>query len=706
REVARGSRVPGGPQAPCPPRAPTGVVACAWTPTFTVQTATSWVPGVYLIKLERDDGFQRYVPFFVRDPDAGAEVVAVIPTATWAAYNTWGGTSLYYDRHRITTSGRAYQVSYDKPFVAGNGAGHLITDDVHMVSWLEAQGLEVAFVTDEEMDRDGAVLSRAKALFLSGHDEYWTKAQRDRADRALADGVSILNLGANNAYWQIRLEPSADGRPRRVVTCYKADAPRKDPVGPTSPELTVKFRDLAVPRPENALFGVMFASRWHNFAFPTVMTAPPGHWALAGTGLKPGDTLWQANGYELDRQVDNGFTPAGIEVLAQSPGLSFQGAFGYGQMVLRAQGNAWVFSAGGVDFVRLLSSEKVADPRAGRLVANVLYRALGRAVPSTGVAFGPPPLSAAQGPFSPSVSTVAGKAGQSGTQDGPAQTARLGAPIAVAALPAGGWAVADALTSSLRRVNADGSIQTLLTGLNGALGVAADRAGNVYVSDTDASCVRRIAPDGTASVLAGTPWNAGSADGFGPAARFVQPAGLTVAPDGALWVADLGSGAIRRIDLTAPDAPVSTLATNVLLRRPSAVAVAANGTVYAAEADAIRVVSIRAGQVSALTARGPGFADGPAGSAQVMPYVGLALLADGSLVVADPGNYRLRRITFSASGESLAVHTLAGSGKYGNRDGVGDQADLVLPAGLGVGSDGTVYVAESGNARIRAVRLP
>ena len=697
REVARGGPLQGLQQRKCEPQRPTGIVACDWTPTLELDT-TGWMHGVYLLKMVREDGYQRYVPFFVRDPQPSPAVMVIIPTQNWQAYNAWGGTSLYDDKFGITGSGRAFQASFDRPYYRNQGSGHLMDDELGLIQWMEAQGIDVAYVTDEEMDRSGEALEPARVMVLSGHDEYWTRTQRDRADKALASGTSIINLGANQAYWQVRLEPSADGRPRRIVTCYKAD--KRDPEGLKSLDRTAKFRDLASPRPENALLGVMFSARWHQFAHPTVITKED-HWAFEGTGFKNGDTIWRTNGYEQDQVVDNGSSPAGLEVLAESPALSLQGAFGFGQMVVFRKGGAWVFSAGGIDFVHVLGTTDSGNPRAARIVANVLYRALGRAVPEDLVVLQSTPLPAAKGPFASEVRTVAGQAGRRGDLDGPAGQGLLAAPVAVAVLPGGGWAVADAMANKVKRVAPDGSISTLSSvRLNGPLGIAADAMGNIYVSDSDNYCIRRIAPDGTTTVFAGAVMDPGAADGPAAQARFNQPAGLFVTQQGELLVADLGNGVIRRIDLLTPSHPVTTLQSNLWMYRPSAVAATPDGAVYVVEVGMARVLELRNGTVRVVAGSPPGgFADGRGENARMLPYLGLAVLADGSLAVADPGNYRVRRVTLDGE-----VTTLAGSGRFGARDGQGEDADLVVPGGLAVGPDGTLYVADSGNALLRAIR--
>jgi hypothetical protein len=132
------------------------------------------------------------------------------------------------------------------------------------------------------------------------------------------------------------------------------------------------------------------------------------------------------------------------------------------------------------------------------------------------------------------------------------------------------------------------------------------------------------------------------------------------------------------------------------LYRPTALAVEADGSIDVVETGNCRIDQIANGQMRVLAGSVCGYADGPAGQAKFLPQAGIAVLADGSVAVSDPGNYRIRRISQGR------VTTLAGSGKFGFQDGTGDQAELVVPAGLAV-RQGILYVADAGNAALRAV---
>ena len=171
-----------------------------------------------------------------------------------------------------------------------------------------------------------------------------------------------------------------------------------------------------------------------------------------------------------------------------------------------------------------------------------------------------------------SVSTLAGKAGATGTTDGAGAAARFNHPTGVAVDGAGNVFVADSTNNTIRKITVSGSVTTLagVPGVSGfqdgnglgALfsnpgGLAVDAGGNLLVADTGNSTIRKITPAGAVTTLAGLPGIAGLIDGAGSAAWFNQPQGVVLDAAGNLYVADTGNAAIRRV---TPAGTVSTLA--------------------------------------------------------------------------------------------------------------------------------------------------
>src|SRR5205814_297114 len=97
REIASGGPVIAPAQVVPVPDPVTGLVECHWPVTFTIPVPADAVTGAYLVKLTRDDDMQSLVIFVVRDDGATGKAVVEIPTATYAAYDRFGGESLYAD---------------------------------------------------------------------------------------------------------------------------------------------------------------------------------------------------------------------------------------------------------------------------------------------------------------------------------------------------------------------------------------------------------------------------------------------------------------------------------------------------------------------------------------------------------------------------------------------------------------------------------
>lgn len=239
-------------------------------------------------------------------------------------------------------------------------------------------------------------------------------------------------------------------------------------------------------------------------------------------------------------------------------------------------------------------------------------------------------------------------------------------------------------------------------------GGAVDTQGNLYVADYVNGCVRKITPAGLVSTFAG-----GTGTGLlnGPAATAKFSGILDVAIDvqGNLYVADTDNACIRKITAAGI---VSTLAgtgtagfadgpgTTAQFSSPSGVAVDAQGTVYVADYGNFRIRKILPnGTVSTLAGTGQrGYADGAGSVAQFKGLEGLALNTNGLLYAADTEDHRIRTVTSAG-----VVSTLAGTGVRGFADGAGAAAQFYIPAGVAVDSQGDVLVSEVGNNCIRRI---
>ncbi len=371
--VERG--LPGLDQPVPAPDPSTGMVSPNWSLSRTLSTGADWESGVYLIRLITTEGNIGYMIFVLRDDSRPADILYQVPMATYQAYNNWGGKSLYDIQ---SPGGRAYKVTFDRPYAQWNGAGGFFDGDFNMIRWLEREGYDVTYATSVDVQSNPAVFNNRKVFLSNWHDEYWSKTMRDNLTAARDRGMHLAFFDANNIYTQIRYEASADGRPNRVIVCYKDAA--LDPMAATDPSVTtVPFRDPPVNQPENALLGVMYESDWNfGISFPWVVTNA-SHWVYEGTGLQNGDSIPDMVGYEYDKVWDNGHTPRDLQVLSASPVVNSRGVQSTANgAIYTAPSGAIVFTAGTFYWSWKLDDNDYqrhgADPRVQRMTANILNR--------------------------------------------------------------------------------------------------------------------------------------------------------------------------------------------------------------------------------------------------------------------------------------------------------------------------------------------
>lgn len=225
------------------------------------------------------------------------------------------------------------------------------------------------------------------------------------------------------------------------------------------------------------------------------------------------------------------------------------------------------------------------------------------------------------------VSTVAGSI--RGYKDGPALEAQFDSPNDLVVNAAGDIFVTEFKNHTVRRISSDGTVSTFAgSGASGYRdgsgkaaqfdspgGIAIDRSGNLYITEWFGNRIRKITPTGLVSTLAGTN-QSGFQDGQGMSARFKQPDGITVDPDGNLFITEVGNHAVRKVD---KDGNVSTVA----------------GLGVA------------------------GFQDGDRASAKFNGPGGIMWHPNGSLYVSDTLNNAIRRIDFVVDGTSAQMPTIS-----------------------------------------------
>jgi hypothetical protein len=323
------------------PNPATGLVEEHWPVSTTLVIPATWRSGVYLVKLTAASGVQGYVPFVVR-PATPAPVLVILPVMTYQAYNPFGGADLYGWPHG--PHDRAYLVSFDRPYALEDGAGLLFRLDFPLIVWLEDHGYAPTYATDADVAADPGLVTGAKAVILSGHSEYWTAGMHDTFDAAASTGVSIINFGANTAWWQARLTPDSSGIVDRTLVEYKNAA--LDPLASADPDgATTRFTELPKPRPARDLFGEDYGG---IVAGLSAMDLGPDIARFApASGLVPGQQLPGLIGAEVDRAS----TQPGALILASTHvHLRGRGDGQAGAAAWLGPNGAHVFDAGTFDW--------------------------------------------------------------------------------------------------------------------------------------------------------------------------------------------------------------------------------------------------------------------------------------------------------------------------------------------------------------------
>lgn len=314
---------------------------------------------------------------------------------------------------------------------------------------------------------------------------------------------------------------------------------------------------------------------------------------------------------------------------------------------------------------------------------------------------------------------IAGSPGETGAQGDfrKAITAQLRRPVDVAVDVDGRLYIADFEAGRVRAVDRRGVISTVAGGGDAPLataplaaaaeighpsGVAAGPSGNFYV--TSELGVLWVRADGSVTPLA-APERGG----------LEAPAGIAVGRDGALFVADSAANIVFRLLPGQPPTPFAGTgearffgdggaAAAAGLSRPTAIAIGPRGDVFIADTANNRIRMVEAGTGIIRTVAGSrdlygdGGDGGPATQARLHLPEGVAVDGRGTVYVADTGNNRVRAV------RDGRITTVMGTGVMGFAGGSALRAKLWGPEGLAIGADGELYVADTANHLVRGLQ--
>ncbi len=321
------------------------------------------------------------------------------------------------------------------------------------------------------------------------------------------------------------------------------------------------------------------------------------------------------------------------------------------------------------------------------------------------------------------VTTFAGLAGVSGSDDGTGSEARFNYPADIAIDDQGNLYVVDLKDHTVRKITPEAVVTTLagvpkMAGFrdgagdqalfNKPRGVAADHAGNVFIGDGLNRRIRKITPDGVVSTFAGS-GVAGHKDGTGTEATFGAVAGMGIDLSENLYVCD-DDNSIRKI---TPAAAVTHYANLGFIGVEGAdVVIAPDGVGYVANSALIysSVIQIPAGggpNENLAGGTSSGSEDGAGEEAMFRFPQGITVNPSGDIYIVDgedggitPANNNLRKITPAG-----VVTTFAGLAPEGSDDAVGNQAQFYHPRGVAVDhAKGILYAADASNNTIRRIR--
>jgi len=261
-----------------------------WTETVAFKIPRSWRTGVYIAAFPTAQG-PREILFVVRPAQPKSPILLAIEASTYAAYNPVGGKCYfpYLSRNREFTE----TVSFERP-LQPDFMGGFYAWDQFFTSWLDAEGYEVDYCVNTDLDLEPDLVSNYKLHLRIGHGEYTSRGECEQLQAFVKDGGNLA-VFAGNSFWH-QTEPINNGRQIHCAKTRYTDVPLGTPEAPETSFL------CAIDNLRQCTIGVHYTASVNSKTdIPGEFLAPTSegyggyrvveqqHWAFTGTGLKAGD---------------------------------------------------------------------------------------------------------------------------------------------------------------------------------------------------------------------------------------------------------------------------------------------------------------------------------------------------------------------------------------------------------------------------------
>ena len=286
-------------------------LGCAWPVSWEFLVPLEWESGYYQIIFRINDQGDTFThrcsrkatstSYFILRPAVSSRrssILLQLSTNTYAAYNNWGGYSLYAYHGRGGVQG--HRVSFERP-----DSGLFERWELPFVSWAERSGYKLDYCSNLDLERYPELLDNHALVLSVGHDEYWSAAMRDNVENYVSYGGNVAFFSGNSVCWQVRVED--DGR---ALTCWKQRFNQDPAYRGDRTALTTLWSHHLVKRPENQLTGVGFLHGGYHLSHGQYMDGSgafkvhrPEHWVFSNTKLQVNDEFGGKDtivGYECD----------------------------------------------------------------------------------------------------------------------------------------------------------------------------------------------------------------------------------------------------------------------------------------------------------------------------------------------------------------------------------------------------------------------